>query len=381
MTEPVSASGAHRTSPYDPAVGSGAEAAALIAEHTAYGVVQTDGLAQALATRTQSDPEGAEQLTEEIEAQLSPVDRAALVRDMEALPPAGSDGEEGFGAFVDGAVRGDYSDNDSWSRIGGQTLVGFIPVVGQIADARDTFAAAQGVWNGEDGAWGNLGLAAVAWIPGVGDAAKALARGGDKAVAELGEAAVEGAARQGDEAGAAARHADEAAGLNRIVRQVGDNEIAWTVDANGRAVEAQATLREVFTGADRSADEVAAQSRVGRSGVDGDQGGHMIAHRFTRDQGDVNMFPQNGQFNMSAYRTMENEIADWIEAGGEVQFNVKLHDVVDGRPAEVEVFYEVVNPQTGTVIHRQNEFFENAAGQVFDRTPSSQIEQLMRAGE
>jgi hypothetical protein len=93
------------------------------------------------------------------------------------------------------------------------------------------------------------------------------------------------------------------------------------------------------------------------------------------------MFPQNGQFNLSAYKTLENEIADWIEAGGEVQFNVKLHDVVNGRPAEIEVLYEVINPQTGAVVHRQNTFFENAAGQVFDRTPADQIERLMRAAE
>jgi len=64
-------------------------------------------------------------------------------------------------------VAGSWSDNDSWSAIAGQTLVGFIPFVGQAADARDITAAAKRVRDGEDGAWGGFGLAALAVIPGL----------------------------------------------------------------------------------------------------------------------------------------------------------------------------------------------------------------------
>src|SRR5688500_4448067 len=104
MTDPISTSAAAQTPAYDPAVRLGAEADALVAEHTAYGVVQTNGLAQALTARGQADPDTAARLTAEVEATLSPVDRAALTREMEALTPrpAANGGEEGFGAFLDG---------------------------------------------------------------------------------------------------------------------------------------------------------------------------------------------------------------------------------------------------------------------------------------
>ena len=51
-------------------------------------------------------------------------------------------------------------------------MVGFIPVLGQIADARDTLAAIKSIWDGKEGAWGDLGLASIAWAPAIGDLAK-----------------------------------------------------------------------------------------------------------------------------------------------------------------------------------------------------------------
>ncbi|HEX8474471.1 MAG TPA: hypothetical protein VF666_10590 [Pyrinomonadaceae bacterium] len=95
--------------------------------------------------------------------------------------------EEGVGAFFEGAIAGDFSGNDSWSKVGGQTLVGVIPIAGQIADARDTAAAIGDIWNGKEGGWVNLGAALVGWVPLFGDAAKGAFRVGRKAVAVGGE--------------------------------------------------------------------------------------------------------------------------------------------------------------------------------------------------
>ena len=111
--------------------------------------------------------------------------------------------------------------------------------------------------------------------------------------------------------------------------EFGENAVTWTTDSQGRVIEARATLSEVFPDLKRGNSEVGAQERVASAGVDGDHGGHIIAHRFVGDQGDINMFPQNGvadvkidpetgaveklkNFNGSAYKTMENEIADWV---------------------------------------------------------------------
>jgi hypothetical protein len=75
-------------------------------------------------------------------------------------------------SIYDGAVKGDFSSNDSKVKVGTQIGVGFIPIVGQFADARDTFSALRDVKNNKSGSWSNLGFSLVGWIPAVGDFAK-----------------------------------------------------------------------------------------------------------------------------------------------------------------------------------------------------------------
>lgn len=85
---------------------------------------------------------------------------------------------------IDQAWRGDFAGADNGlAGVGGQTLTGLIPIVGQIADARDTFANIGNVWNNPTswGAWGGLGMSVVAWAPGIGDAL----RGGGKVARQL----------------------------------------------------------------------------------------------------------------------------------------------------------------------------------------------------
>ena len=108
------------------------------------------------------------------------------------------------------------------------------------------------------------------------------------------------------------------------------------------------------------------------------------------DQGEINMFPQNGvpqtginpatgeaivlkNFNGSAYKTMENEIVDWIDTGGEVRFNVKLEKFDDLRPGQISVAYDIVDPKTGDVIFSNTETFLNQAGETFERVSKSDM--------
>ncbi len=135
---------------------------------------------------------------------------------------APQESEEGIGSFMEGAVAGDFSDNQSWSATAGQVAVGFIPIVGQIADARDTIASVKKVWNGEEGGWLSLGASIVGWVPGIGDAAKAAIRGTGK-VADAGAAVGKQALRQGEQlAPAVAKQADEAAHSAKAADQAGD---------------------------------------------------------------------------------------------------------------------------------------------------------------
>ncbi|WP_394840174.1 hypothetical protein LVJ94_25140 [Pendulispora rubella] len=122
----------------------------------------------------------------------------------------------GVGNFFKGAILGDFGGDSGWSGLAGQVVVGFIPIAGQIADVRDTVAGIKAVVNGEPGGWAQLGGAAVAWIPGVGDLAKAGIKGARHAD-EVASAVAKGsdAAKGGDEvAGGIAKNVDEAAHLD-----------------------------------------------------------------------------------------------------------------------------------------------------------------------
>jgi hypothetical protein len=324
-----------------------------------------------------SDPAA---ITNALEAQLYPANPTVAAEPTGGgpQPEAQAQSEEGIGSFFEGMVKGDFSDNNSWSATAGQVIGGFIPIVGQIGDARDTVSAIGGVIEGKEGAWGNLGLTALGWLPGIGDAAKGVIRGGEKAL-DAGTDVAQQATRHADDvadgAGDVTKQADELAGAVRTAK-VGQNEVRWTANADGLPVRAEATLKEVHDGAPRSSAEQKAQSQTGKSGNDGDQGGHIIGHRFMPDQGVKNMFPQAGQFNNSAYRTMENEWADWVKAGAEVRVNVDLKDYQGVRPDTVNVSYDIYD-KGGNLIYQGGERFKNEAGQVFDRVPKADIEALL----
>ena len=95
------------------------------------------------------------------------------------VSPSGTDD------FAAGFVAGDFAYGAGWGGTAGQIVGGLIPIYGQLADARDTAANVRNVWNdptsGE--AWMGLAMSGVAWIPGVGDAAKGTYKGGRRAVA------------------------------------------------------------------------------------------------------------------------------------------------------------------------------------------------------
>jgi len=79
----------------------------------------------------------------------------------------------GFNSFMNdivlGATAGDFARNAGPGAAIGQTGAGFIPIYGQIADARDTAAAFGNFGNGGWRHWqsyANLAAVGVAWLPG-----------------------------------------------------------------------------------------------------------------------------------------------------------------------------------------------------------------------
>lgn len=167
----------------------------------------------------------------------------------------------------------------------------------------------------------------------------------------------------------------------------GANTVSWTVDGQGRLLSARASLSEVFSNLVRGVDEKAAQRATASKGIEGDHGGHAVGHRFLGDQGEINMFPQNGvpegvkkNFNGSAMLTLENELADWVKAGGKIDFEIKFSNfdkAHPNRPNMVEVYYKVYDKETGNLVFENGDRFRNQAGVTFDRVSKSTINSMM----
>lgn len=284
--------------------------------------------------------------------------------------PEGS--AEGFRSFIEGAVTGDFGKNDSWSATAGQVATGFIPFIGQVADARDTIAAIGQVARGEDGGWLSLGASIVGWVPG-GDVVKGMIRGGDKVV-EGGEAIAETVARQGDDVAAAAtRQADEVVPRKQIVMDGGEPG-AWPKELNARnlepnadylvngykyATDAQGRVTQVSGKLDlQVAERNGYQQRVsGREDrLETDQGGHLIASIFNGPGDRLNLVPMNGNFNMGRWKSMETSFADALTAGKQVDLKI---DVVYGAEGQRPVGFMVTSVVDGAVAVRT---FRNVPG-------------------
>lgn len=153
-------------------------------------------------------------------------------------------------------------------------------------------------------------------------------------------------------------------------------EVVWTKNDQGMTIAARATLREVFTGAPRSAAEVTAQGQAAARGRADDAGGHIVGHRFVRDQGIINMFPQNARFNNSAWKTMENEWAAAIRAGHHVTVDIRMRGGTLDRPARIQVAYSFINVSTNAAVHTHTQRFINDEFQKFTRLTTEEINAL-----
>ncbi len=98
-----------------------------------------------------------------------------LVADSTAPRPrtdGGPESPEWLTDLLEGIFLGDFSEDSSLLKLLAQLGVGFVPVAGQVADARDIIAGIRNVIEGKELAWVGLGLAVLAIVPGL-DALKA----------------------------------------------------------------------------------------------------------------------------------------------------------------------------------------------------------------
>lgn len=84
------------------------------------------------------------------------------------------------------------------------------------------------------------------------------------------------------------------------------------------------------------------QGRVGREGVEGDEGGHFIGARFAGSPEGINLFPQDMNLNRGQWKAMENEWDRAVQRGAEVE--TIIHSVYEGddkRPMGLDVLYTI----------------------------------------
>ncbi|MFV0334755.1 MAG: DNA/RNA non-specific endonuclease [Tropicimonas sp.] len=144
----------------------------------------------------------------------------------------------------------------------------------------------------------------------------------------------------------------------------GQNIKTTTYDPEtGRPISETGTIRQDFGSTPRGDNSAA----IGRLGEAGDQGGHLGGHRFFGDTPDEGIAPQAGNLNMGAWRTMENEWADWTKLGYEVKYDIDVYPPGAARPDRFSSKYIVRDPKTGKVIYKNQERFRNKAGQSFQR--------------
>lgn len=140
------------------------------------------------------------------------------------------------------------------------------------------------------------------------------------------------------------------------------------MDAQGNPTSAKGSLLEDFGGGYSGYAEGKAQGDAAARGVAGDQGGHLVAYRFMPEQGSVNLFPQDANFNTSAFKTLENDYARYVNDGYQVDFEHTLggFDALTGRPGTVNVGFTVRDP-SGNVVDSFNQLFNNAPRQAYLR--------------
>jgi filamentous hemagglutinin len=99
------------------------------------------------------------------------------------------------------------------------------------------------------------------------------------------------------------------------------------------------------------------QCKTGKCGLDGDEGGHLIASIFDGPGEKLNLVPMDGNLNKGAWKQMENTWANALKDGKPV--NVKIEPVYSGdsvRPDKFTVVYQIDGGRS------VRETFQNAPG-------------------
>ena len=128
------------------------------------------------------------------------------------------------------------------------------------------------------------------------------------------------------------------------------NGYTYKTDDAGRVTSVDGAL-DLHT-ADRNGYQQGVSGREDR--LPGDQGGHLVASIFNGPGDRVNLVPMDGNFNMGAWRSMEDGFAEALRSGKTVDVNIEVIYRNDGaRPDAFVVDYVIDGvPETKTFMNR-----------------------------
>ncbi|EON4095227.1 TPA: DNA/RNA non-specific endonuclease [Escherichia coli] len=116
-----------------------------------------------------------------------------------------------------------------------------------------------------------------------------------------------------------------------------DGDKIYKTDAQAGPSQVEATLSPNVK--DRNGYQ---QCKAGKCGLDGDEGGHLIASIFNGPGEKLNLVPMDGNLNKGAWKQMENTWAKALGEGKEVKVNIQPSYIGDSvRPAKFKVVYSI----------------------------------------
>ena len=246
----------------------------------------------------------------------------------------------------------------------GLDVVGLIPVVGEAADI---ISAGISLARGDYVGAGLSLLSAIPFVGYAGTAGKATRYGAKMAEAsgKVGKEAADRAAKEAaDKAAkeAAERKArEEAAKQTSLKAEDGakirpkkptsltKNGYKYDLDDKGRVLKVGGNLK---LNKSQARNQNAQRNAGGKDRLPDDQGGHFIGRRFEGPKDEVNHFAQNGNFNNSSYRKLENSWERMLKDKKDVRIEItpkytgeslrpdtlKVKQWIDGIPQDLIIF-------------------------------------------
>ena len=122
-------------------------------------------------------------------------------------------------------------------------------------------------------------------------------------------------------------------------RYIVDGNKIYDTDHLGRVVRVEATLK--LDTLDRNTYQ---QLKAGKQGIDGDEGGHLIASILNGSGEKINLLPMNSNLNRGVWKKLENRWAKALRKGKTVKVKIEpIYEGTDIRPESFDVLYSIDN--------------------------------------